>query len=147
MQHCTFMFLYPANLLALKLRSFHVQLISQSGIHGVTQDDGKTQTPDEGDGIKKVCIARAGIYPQMVEGGAEEGCIENAGGCQEGVAHDCRPVNGLAKCGGIGRYLRGNKWRNNGTKDRYKAASAILGYGVKIAKTPVKQHATNKGCL
>lgn len=45
------------------------------------------------------------------------------------------------------RYLRGNKCRNMGTKDRYNAASAMLGYGVKMAKTPVNEQATNKGCL
>lgn len=79
MQRGIVMLLYPANFFALKLRPLHVQLISQSCIQGVTQDDGKAQTPDQGDGIKEVGISRAGIYPQMVEGRAKERCVENAG--------------------------------------------------------------------
>lgn len=45
------------------------------------------------------------------------------------------------------QYLRGNRCLNSGSNDKYKAASAMLGYGVKIAKMPVKVAATNKGCF
>jgi hypothetical protein len=44
-------------------------------------------------------------------------------------------------------HSHGNRCLKRDTRDRYKAASAMLGYGVKTAKMPAKVVATNKGCL
>jgi hypothetical protein len=44
-------------------------------------------------------------------------------------------------------HSHGNRCLKRGMRDRYKAASAMLGYGVKTAKMPAKVVATNKGCL
>lgn len=79
--------LYPPNVLALQLRPFHVQLVSQSSEEGVSNDDRDAKTPDKCDGIEEVGVARAGVDPQVVEGRSEERCIKYSCGRYEGIAH------------------------------------------------------------
>jgi hypothetical protein len=61
-------FSYPRDFLAAQLRPFNIQLVSQSSVHGVSENDGQAQTPDQCDGVEEVGIARTGVDPEMVKG-------------------------------------------------------------------------------
>ena len=59
--------LYLPNVLALHLRPFNLQFISKQCKKGVGDDLREAETPDESDGVEKVGVAGAGIYPEVVE--------------------------------------------------------------------------------
>ena len=67
--------LYLPYVLALHLRPLDLPFISEDRKESVSQDEYETKAPDESDSVKEVCVAGAGIDPEMVEGWAEEGGV------------------------------------------------------------------------
>ena len=59
--------LYLPDVLALHFRPFNLPFISKHGEKGVGDDLRKAKAPHESDGVEKVGVAGAGIYPEVVE--------------------------------------------------------------------------------
>lgn len=59
--------LYLPNVLAFHLRPLNLPFIPKHGKKGVGDDFRKAKAPDESDGVEKVGVAGAGIYPEVVE--------------------------------------------------------------------------------
>lgn len=75
----------PRNL-ANNSRPLSLPLIPQSRIHKVRLEDQQGQVPHQGDGVKEVGVAAAGVQPQVVESGAQKGGVEEGREGWEGVA-------------------------------------------------------------
>lgn len=71
-----------SNVFALQLWPVDFNLISQRGVNQIGDDDDQPEAPDEGDGVKEICVSASSIHPKVEEGGAQEGGI-----------HDCRRSN------------------------------------------------------
>jgi hypothetical protein len=82
----------------------------------------------------------------MVECRSKDRCVQNGRRCHESISHYCDGLDVRTLDRGW-KDLQGKRCLNRGTRERYRAASAMLGYGVKMANTPVRVHATNNGCL
>ena len=67
--------LYLPNVLALHLRPIDLPFISKHGKERVSNDLRKAKAPDESDGVEKVGVSRAGVYPEVVECWAQKRCI------------------------------------------------------------------------
>lgn len=80
----------PPNIHPLHLGPFNFPLISQRGIERVSDDDRQAKAPDESNSVEEIGVAGTGVDPQVVESGSEEGCVEDCGCGEEGVAHYCR---------------------------------------------------------
>ena len=67
--------LHLPDVLALHFRPFNLPFISKHGKKRVGDDLRKAKAPDESDGVEKVGVAGAGIYPEVVECWAQKRCI------------------------------------------------------------------------
>ena len=68
------------HILALHLGPLHLPLVPQHGKQRVAHNDRQAQAPDQGDGVEEVGVAGAGVDPEVIEGGAEEGSVEEGAG-------------------------------------------------------------------
>ena len=56
------------HILALQLRSLGLRLIPNDCMQQISYEDDESETPHERDGVEEVCVARAGVDPEVVEG-------------------------------------------------------------------------------
>ena len=82
--------LYLSDILALHLRSLDLPFVSKYGEKGIRNDLGQAETPDKGDGIEEVGVAGTCVYPEVVEGGAEQGRVQDRGHGEKCISHHCR---------------------------------------------------------
>lgn len=80
------------DILAHQLRALDVQLIPQHRKCQVGHQQALTQAPHQGNGVKEVGIAATGIYPEVVERGAEKGGVHDGGRRDKRVPHEREQV-------------------------------------------------------
>ena len=83
-------FLYLSDVFALHLWPLDLPFVTKYCKQRIRNNLGQTETPDKCDGIEKVCVARAGVYPEIVEGRSEQGRVQDRGYGKKGVSHHCR---------------------------------------------------------
>ena len=79
-----------SDIFALHLRPLHLPFVSKYSEKRIRNDLGQPETPDKGDGIEEVGVARTCVYPEIVEGRAQQGRVQDRGHGEEGVPHHCR---------------------------------------------------------
>ena len=83
-------YLYLSDLFAFHLRPLDLPFISKYREERIRNNLGQAETPDERDGIEEVGVAGTCIYPEIVEGRAEQGRVQDRGHGEKGVSHHCR---------------------------------------------------------
>ena len=81
--------LYLSDVFALHLRPLDLPFVAEDGEERIRYDFGQAETPDEGDGVEEVRVAGTGVDPEVVEGWAQQGRVQDRGHGEEGVSHHC----------------------------------------------------------
>ena len=83
-------YLYLSDVFALHVRPLNLPFVPEYCEERIRNDLGQAETPDERDGIEEVGVARTCIYPEIVEGRAQQGRVQDRGHGEKGVSHHCR---------------------------------------------------------
>ncbi len=83
------LWLYLSDVFVLHLRPLDFPFIAEHCEERIRHNLGQAKTPDERDGIEEVRVAGACVYPEIVEGRAQQGRVEYRGHGEEGVSHHC----------------------------------------------------------
>ena len=126
---------------------FLLPFVPESGEDGVSQQYGETQAPDQGNGVEEICISGSWVDPKVVESRSEKAGVQDCRACEEGITHHCARLVKMIPRFAQGEYSHGKRWRYNGSNAKNSDASEMLGYGLKMAKTPKSAVMMNKGCL
>lgn len=125
--------LYLSDIFALHLRPLDFPFVSKDREQGIRNNLRQAETPDESNGIEKVCVAGTRIDPEVVEGRAQQGRVQDRGHGEKGIPHHCRasvsiPEDEKAIWAGLTGENVSIQWQHSKIQRRIRNARVRLEY-------------------